>query len=175
MDANVSPGPRALVFGLVTLGTLAADLGTKRWAERALGEGSESVTGALRFHLAKNPGGAGSFLRDAPDAVRIPFFFAATALAVVAVFYFLRKLGPHQNAMRVALALVMGGALGNLVDRVRYGYVIDFIDVHAAWRGSDVHWPTFNVADMAICAGAALLALGALRRGDKATLPAFRA
>jgi signal peptidase II len=138
---------------------VGADLGTKHWAERALAAGSESITAALRFQLSKNPGGVASFLRDAPDAVRIPFFFAATALAIIAMIHFWRKLGGSETSMRL-----LGGALGNLVDRVRYGYVIDFIDVHAAWRGSDVHWPTFNVADVAICAGAVLLALARLHQ-----------
>src|SRR5262249_6305384 len=66
---------------------------------------------------------------------------------------------PHQYALRWGLPLVLGGALGNVFDRIRYGYVIDFVDVHIMWHGKDRHWPTFNVADIAICIGVGLMAI----------------
>jgi signal peptidase II len=66
--------------------------------------------------------------------------------------------------VRAALPLVLGGALGNLVDRLAHGYVIDFIDVHVSLLGREYHWPTFNVADAAITVGVALLALDLVPR-----------
>jgi signal peptidase II len=70
-----------------------------------------------------------------------------------------RKLVPRQHALKWGLPLVLGGALGNVFDRIRYGYVIDFVDAHALYKGHDHHWPTFNVADIAICVGVGLMAV----------------
>ena len=94
----------------------------------------------------------------------MPLFIAVSAGALFLLLVILRGLGPHQRLTRVALAGVLGGAVGNLVDRVRYGEVIDFLDVH--WRGH--HWPAFNVADSCITIGITILLLESL-------LPAARA
>jgi signal peptidase II len=111
----------------------------------------------LAIRKAYNSGAAFSFLSDAAGWQR--WFFIGLALLVIAVLVtWLRRLPPGQTRMALALALILGGAAGNLIDRVVYGYVIDFIDVYyGAW-----HWPTFNIADSAIFIGAVLLLLDAI-------------
>jgi signal peptidase II len=105
--------------------------------------------------LAYNTGAAFSFLADAAGWQR--WFFAAIALVVsVVLVVWLKRLKPGETWLAVALALVLGGALGNLVDRVVFGHVVDFILVHWQHRW---YFPAFNVADMAITGGAILLAL----------------
>ncbi len=110
----------------------------------------------LALRKAYNPGAAFSFLSDAAGWQR--WFFVGLALVVIVVLVaWLRRLPQGQGRMALALALILGGAAGNLVDRLLYGHVIDFIDLYyRAW-----HWPTFNIADSAITLGAALLLLDA--------------
>jgi len=112
---------------------------------------------SLAIRKIYNSGAAFSFLSDASGWQR--WFFITLALLVVAVLTaWLYRLQKNQRRMALALSLVLGGAVGNLIDRVFYGHVIDFIDVYyASW-----HWPTFNIADSAITIGAALLLLDAL-------------
>jgi signal peptidase II len=104
--------------------------------------------------------------------VRRPFFLLVSVVAIAFIVMLYRKLEPGQQALKWGLPLVLGGALGNLVDRIRYGHVIDFIDVYAGTGGvadraiqaifgpmREYHWPTFNVADIAICVGVGLMAV----------------
>ena len=107
------------------------------------------------FVYAENPGAAWSFLRDAPEWFRTPFFLLVSVAAMVFIVVYFRRTEPQQRSLRLALALVYGGALGNFFDRVRLGYVIDFIDWH--WYGRFT-WPTFNVADSAITVGVVIMA-----------------
>lgn len=112
----------------------------------------------FHFHYVENPGAAwGTFGRMRP-ALRIPFFYGVTLLAVGLILSFFRRLPEQARSLQTALALVLGGALGNFVDRAARGYVVDFIDWH--WKGR--HWPTFNVADVAISIGVAVLVAHAL-------------
>jgi signal peptidase II len=105
--------------------------------------------------LLYNTGAAFSFLADAAGWQR--WFFAAVAVGVsVVLVIWLKRLKPEENWLALALALVLGGALGNLVDRVVFGHVVDFILLH--WH-QQWYFPAFNVADMAITGGAILLAL----------------
>ncbi len=161
--------PRAsLVFlTLVSVVSLVADLGTKIWAERALQQGDVPlprtiIKGVFGFMLAKNKGGAWGLLQNHPEKIRKPFFVVVSVLAIVFIVSLYRRLHPNQRALRWGLPLVLGGALGNLADRIRYGHVIDFIDVQATWESLPHHWPTFNVADIAICVGVALMAVDML-------------
>jgi signal peptidase II len=109
----------------------------------------------LSWTLAYNTGAAFSFLADAAGWQR--WFFAAIALVVsVVLVVWLKRLKAHETWLAVALALVLGGAIGNLFDRVAYGHVIDFILVH--WQNR-WYFPAFNLADSAITLGAILLAL----------------
>jgi signal peptidase II len=111
--------------------------------------------------LAHNTGAAFSFLAAEPGWQR--WFFAGIAMVagvVISVLLLRHAKDPAQQRFCAGLALILGGALGNLVDRVLYGYVVDFLDFYAGtW-----HWPAFNVADSAISIGAALLILDSFRR-----------
>jgi signal peptidase II len=112
---------------------------------------------SLALTKAYNTGAAFSFLGDASGWQR--WFFIGLALVVCGVLLaWLRRLHATERRTALALTLILGGAVGNLIDRVLYGHVIDFIDVYyRTW-----HWPTFNIADSAIAIGAALLVLDAL-------------
>ena len=139
---------------------LLLDYLTKGWAESALREGTIGVLPFLDLRLAYNTGAAFSLLADAGGWQR--WLFAALAIGVaVALVVWLARLSRGEHRLGAALALIIGGAVGNLVDRLSLGYVIDFIDVHAAgW-----HWPAFNIADSAITIGAVLLLWDAFRPG----------
>ena len=109
------------------------------------------VTPFFNFVLVYNPGAAFSFLAQAPGWQR--GLFIAIALVASAWIVFLLRRHWRETLFSFALALILGGAVGNLIDRVVYGAVVDFLDFHAAgW-----HWPAFNVADSAITVGAVLL------------------
>lgn len=129
---------------------------TKAWAVRRLrfGGDREIIPGFLNFTYAQNTGVAFSMLDDHGDAGRFGLSAVAIVAGILVLFYFWRI--PRTNdRLLSALALLLAGIAGNVTDRMRLGFVIDFIDVQfGSW-----HYPTFNVADMAICIGAFLLIL----------------
>lgn len=128
----------------------------------APGEGLE-VTGFLNLVLVFNKGAAFSLLAQAPGwQTPLLIGFALVAAVVVSVFL-LRTEGSRM--LRAGLALILGGALGNVIDRLRFGHVVDFVDLHAM----GMHWPAFNVADSAITLGAALLILDGFVHHEKRT------
>lgn len=108
------------------------------------------------FKYVENPGAAWGMFGGLDDSVRVPFFFLTTTIAIGAMLLFLRRIPEDQRMLQVALSLVLGGAIGNLIDRLARGYVIDFIDWH--WKNQpNLHWPTFNIADIAISIGVGML------------------
>ncbi|MGE5470735.1 MAG: signal peptidase II [Bacteroidota bacterium] len=111
--------------------------------------------------LAFNQGAAFSFLADQPGWQR--WLFSGLALAVAGWIAMLLRQHPQQKLLSLALTLVMGGALGNVIDRVRFGAVVDFIQ----WHVAGFYWPAFNVADSAITLGAVLLVIEQLTATDK--------
>jgi len=115
------------------------------------------VTGFFNLVLAHNTGAAFSFLSDAGGVQRWLF----SAIAIVASVWIIWLLRKHQSEklFSFALAFILGGALGNLIDRIAYGYVVDFLDFH--WGA--YHFAAFNLADSAITCGAALLILDSLK------------
>jgi signal peptidase II len=115
------------------------------------------IDGLFSITYLRNRGAAFSFLSEA--SWRLPFFLLATVIAVIAILVAFKKLRDDQLFAAVSLTLILSGAVGNLIDRVRMGEVIDFLDVY--WRNH--HWPAFNVADSAICVGVALLAFDMFR------------
>jgi signal peptidase II len=156
--------------------SLVADIATKAWAARRLEGYPGSIPvwkGHLAFVLAKNKGGAWGLLQTASESVRRPFFLLVSVAAIAFIVTLYRKLTPRQTALKWGLPLVLGGALGNVFDRIRYGSVIDFIDFHVTTGGRDHHWPTFNVADIAICVGVGLMAVDMFtaKRGDGGAHP----
>jgi signal peptidase II len=146
--------------------SLVADLWSKHWAKshfESIRPGAEKrlvvIQDAVSFIFAKNRGGAWGLLQNENEALRRPFFLVVSVAAIVFIVSLYRKLQPGQTALKWGLPLVLGGALGNLIDRIRYGYVVDFIDVFMKMGGEMKHWPTFNVADIAICVGVGLMAV----------------
>ncbi|MGV3655955.1 MAG: signal peptidase II, partial [Noviherbaspirillum sp.] len=116
------------------------------------------VTSFFNVVLVYNKGAAFSFLADSGGWQR--YLFTGIAVAAVFLIVYLLKRHPGKKMYSSALALILGGAIGNLIDRVSYGHVVDFLDFYAGnW-----HWPAFNVADTAICVGAVMFVLDELRR-----------
>jgi len=186
-DASPLGQPSFVFFGTVAAVSLLFDVVSKAWAEiyfnhRLLGHSVEVVAQHLSLVLAYNKGGAWGLGHGWSDALRLPFFLLVSVAAIVFIVSLYARLLPSQNALKWGLPLVLGGALGNLTDRIVRNQVIDFIDYRADWvrtmnewlAGTIVphwsitdHWPTFNVADVAICAGVGLMAVDMLfsRRG----------
>jgi len=124
------------------------------------------------FRYVENPGAAWGMFANLPDTARRVFFHVVSLAALAFIFAMYVRLEPGQRLVSVALSLVAGGALGNFMDRLARGYVIDFIDWH--WRNQPgMRWPTFNVADAAICVGVAFMLLDSLRmrRSEPAAAP----
>tara|TARA_R110002073_G_scaffold73682_2_gene180276 strand:+ start:91 stop:564 length:474 start_codon:yes stop_codon:yes gene_type:complete len=116
----------------------------------------------LNFTLAHNTGAAFSLLSEASGWQR--WFFAAIALVVsVVITAWLRQIGDGELWLPLALSLILGGAIGNFIDRLNFGYVVDFIQVYyKTW-----YWPAFNIADSAICVGAVVLVLSGWQQTPK--------
>lgn len=142
----------------VSFGVIIADQATKFaiLREFALHE-SMSITSFFNLVLVYNRGAAFSFLAGASGWQR-EFFIGIALAASIWVIYLLRK-HAHEALFSFSLSLILGGALGNLIDRLRYGAVVDFLDFHAY----GYHWPAFNVADSAITCGAILLVWESIR------------
>ena len=96
-----------------------------------------------------NPGGAFGLMANLSPALRSIVFLFISSLAVGLIFYFYKKTPPNYPWLAAAFALIFGGAIGNLIDRLRFGFVIDFLDFYFG----NLHWPAFNVADSAISVG----------------------
>ncbi len=146
---------------LISAGIFSADRWTKTWVADhiAIGGAIPVVPGMLRITHWLNEGAAFSLFAGSasPRVVRISLI-VFTCVAALAVLIALVRLGNRITLTTFALALILGGALGNVHDRVEYGSVIDFIEVHIF----SYHWPDFNVADSAIVTGACLLLLDSL-------------
>ena len=146
---------------LLSLIVIAADRLTKWLASTRIELGSHVVVIAHFFAIShvENPGAAFSLFNDSSSPGRVRWMLLVfSVLAAVAVLVALLKLGRSLTATSVALALILGGALGNAYDRLRFGWVIDFLEVHIV----HYHWPDFNVADSAIVIGGMLLLVDAL-------------
>jgi signal peptidase II len=141
----------AVVAGAVVL----LDQLTKLYIDRtfALYESLTVVPNFFAITYLRNKGAAFGILAD--SSLRVPFFIGVSLLAIAGILWYYRNLPPGHVGQQVGLSLILGGAIGNLIDRVRFGEVVDFLDVH--WYR--YHWPAFNVADSAICVGVGLLLL----------------
>ena len=179
--SSLPPGarPSFLFFGVVAAISLFADVTSKAWAEitlskrTALDPAIVLIKEHLSLTLAYNRGGAWGLLQNASEMVRRPFFLLVSGLAIAFIVSLYGRLASGQRALKWGLPLVLGGALGNLSDRIIRSSVIDFIDFRANWIesmnhgigklahgwGITDHWPTFNVADVSICVGVGLMAL----------------
>jgi signal peptidase II len=146
-------GEGALVRWLgLSAAVVALDLATKAWISAAFRYGEvREVLPFFNLVLVHNSGAAFSFLADAGGWQR--WFFAAVSVVISVVIVAMLRRGDQSRLASIALALVLGGALGNLWDRLTLGHVVDFVQLHAA----GYYWPAFNVADSAICVGVAAL------------------
>lgn len=152
-------------LGLVILAVLALDQAAKALvtSHLALGESIPIVPEFIHITLVRNTGMAFGLLSAAAIPFKPILVTLLSVVALVAVAVYAVSSPPNERLSQFALAFILGGAAGNIVDRIRLGYVVDFIDVF--YKGS--HWPAFNVSDSAICAGVALLLLDTVRRRDK--------
>ncbi len=144
-----------IAYLVAALGIYMTDQASKAWAVRSLRfkDAVDVIPGLLNFIYAENTGVAFSQFQDKGTLGRwILASLAAVAATGVLIYFFKTPRG--EDKVLGACALLLAGICGNLTDRVRLGYVVDFIDVHF----KTFHWPTFNVADAAICLGAVLLA-----------------
>lgn len=149
---------------LAAFGIYMADQASKAWVARSLrfGDYHTVINGLLDLVYTENPGIAFGQLQNGGAFGR--WFFVGLALAAaIAVLYYFLKTPRNDDRILGACALLLAGITGNLTDRVRLGFVIDFISVHAG----SYHWPTFNVADASICVGAGLLALDLILEGRR--------
>jgi len=149
---------------LAAFGIYILDQMSKAWAVRTLRLGGDKtvIGGFLDFAYAENPGIAFGQLQEGGWWGRWALAALACAAAVAVLTYFFRTPRSDDRTLG-ACALLLAGIAGNLTDRIRLGYVVDFILLHAG----DYHWPTFNVADAAICAGAGLLILDLILEGRR--------
>lgn len=139
---------------------LVMDLLTKRWVELNLTYGQQiMITEFFNLVLTYNAGAAFSFLSDASGWQR--WFLSTIAVIVSVLIVYLLYKNTTNRLFCLALSLILGGALGNLWDRIMLGHVVDFLDFHL----SGYHWPAFNLADSAIFCGAFLLILDSIRNG----------
>ena len=120
----------------------------------------EIVPNFVHLTYLRNTGAAFGFLAGDRSALKMVFFLLASGVAIGCIFYLLRNLRPGRSTETLSLSFILGGAIGNLIDRLRMGEVIDFIDLH--WH--HVHWPAFNVADSAITIGVILLLFQMIRK-----------
>ncbi len=142
-------------FGAAAGAVVALDQATKAWVQAAfrLHESRPVIEGWFHLTYIRNPGAAFGLFAGQDAVLRQALFLGVTAVALVAIGVMVHRLPAGRHAALAGLALVFGGAVGNLIDRVRWGEVVDFLDVF--WRTH--HWPAFNLADSAITVGVAVL------------------
>jgi signal peptidase II len=148
--------PRPYRLLLITVGIVVlCDQITKLYVDAVMWP-HQSITVIENYFditYVRNPGGAFGLFAQAGRGIVRPLLLGLSAVAVVVIILMYRNSPPDRIVVRFALSLIMGGAIGNLIDRLRYDEVIDFLDVH--WY--HYHWPAFNIADAAISVGVAIL------------------
>ena len=149
-----------MTFYLIALAVILLDQATKLAIVRTLqlGQGIPVIPGFFDIVFVRNPGAAFGFLATLSEQVRNPFFIGISLAAVVLIVIYHTWYLQSHRLISVGLGLVLGGAVGNLIDRLRFGMVVDFLDVHVF----QYHWPAFNAADSAISVGVGLMILDML-------------
>ncbi len=142
----------ALKWLWLTAIVIVADQASKYWAEHILRHDTIEILPVFDLSLAHNTGAAFGFLGGL-GGIQHVFFVVLASIVSVVLIYFIAKLKSHERHLAIAYSLIIGGAIGNAIDRLVYQYVVDFIH----WFYKDWHYPHFNIADMAIFFGAALL------------------
>ena len=151
------------IFSCIAVIGLLADQATKLYVDKVmtLYQTIPVVDGLFNIFYIRNKGAAFSFLSNA--TWRIPFFITISLVASIVIVIGIRKLREDQRLAQISMSMIFTGAVGNLIDRVRLGEVIDFLQVF--WK--TYYWPAFNVADSLICVGVGLLALDMLREDKR--------
>ncbi|MBI2565584.1 MAG: signal peptidase II [Candidatus Schekmanbacteria bacterium] len=149
-------------MALAVLGLVGIDQATKLLVQQSfvLGEHRPIIAGCFDLTYTLNPGAAFGFLKDSSATLRVPFFFIVSTLALGVLAYLAASSPAGATLYRASLVLLASGAIGNLIDRIRLGEVVDFILLY--YR--DYRWPAFNVADSAITVGVAALIIDVLRK-----------
>ena len=144
---------RYRILAIISVVILALDQATKLYVDAnfRLHESMPVIRGFFNLTYVRNKGAAFGILAD--NAVRIPFFITVSIIAMLGILWYINRIRNDQKLAVFSLSLVFAGACGNLIDRIRLGEVIDFLDVF--WQR--YHWPAFNVADSAITIGVTLL------------------
>lgn len=145
-----------VILALVAAFLVAIDQATKIYIHTQfhLGQSLEVIPGYFNITYVRNLGAAFGFLNDAQETFRKIFFLSIPPIAMVVILFLMRGVASHDRVQILALSSIFGGALGNYIDRIRFGFVVDFLDFH--WRGL-YSWPAFNIADSAIVCGVAVL------------------
>ncbi|MCL2790393.1 MAG: signal peptidase II [Desulfobulbus sp.] len=142
------------VFFAIILAVVCVDQASKAWVIHhfALHESREIIPGLFNLTHLTNNGAAFGILAGQPALWRQVFFIAAVGVALVCIWMAQRSFGQRSRVYSASLALIAGGAIGNLIDRIRWGLVVDFLDFYLGQS----HWPAFNAADSAITVGVTL-------------------
>jgi signal peptidase II len=153
---------KTIILAIVAGSVLVLDLFTKTliMEHLPLGAGFPVIPGLFDLTHVRNPGGAFGFLATMGPQARGVIFILVTLLAVAVILWFYVQTPVHQRWLAFGFALIFGGAIGNLADRLRFGAVIDFVDVYIG----ELHWPAFNIADSAITVGVAIFAFHVMFR-----------
>lgn len=156
-----------ILFLAIAVLVVLLDQATKAWivSSLRLHESIAVIGGFFNITYVRNPGAAFGFLATAPPLFRHTFFIIVTAVAILLILHYIRTGRVGSLSMASALGLILAGAVGNLIDRIRFGEVVDFLDVYIA----NYHWPAFNVADSSITVGAAILIVALLSKPKEAT------
>jgi signal peptidase II len=138
---------------LILVLTIALDMWSKKFMSSwlRLGQSKPVIPGLFQFTLVHNRGAA----FGVGSTWSTPFFLLFSVIALIVVASLFYQLKPHEKLSAIGLSMILGGAFGNIVDRIRLGYVVDFLDVFIATH----HWPVFNLADSAITVGAVFLGI----------------
>jgi signal peptidase II len=156
---------RNILFAVVVCPVILLDQLTKGWiiATMPIHDSFPIIEGFFNIVHVRNPGAAFGFLAGASPLFRSVFFIAVTLAAIFLILHYLRHATIEEPLLVLSLALILSGAIGNLIDRIRFGEVVDFLDVYV----KTYHWPAFNVADSAISIGASLLVVAILMQEKK--------
>ncbi len=154
---------------IIALTVLILDQSTKAWIQSTIPPWGQKtvIPGFFNLVHALNKGAAFGFLNNESTQWQPYFFITVSLLAVLCIAYILHFIPRKDTVFLTGLGLVLGGALGNLLDRIRSGMVLDFLDLHI----KSLHWPAFNIADTAISAGALILLVSFYRRDKNVSSP----
>jgi len=155
-----------VIFFVTAAVIILLDQITKHYIDSymSVGDSFPVIQGLFNITHVRNPGAAFGIFSKSPEIFRTVFLIAVTSAAMVLILYYVRMNRERGGLLNLAMSLIFGGAIGNLIDRIRFGEVIDFLDFYI----SSHHWPAYNVADSAISTGAVLLLLAMVwKKGEK--------